>query len=189
MRWCFVANQLPFYVYPSKDRISSRSLIVGHDKEYSSLTSRPFKKDCWEEGQEHQNVKSSLLALKNFFGAVYFCNRPCCNVFSTIPSLLGASVFLRPEFSTAIHGIDDNSFQKWNGISNDAAKQYTTRFDLNTELPFKILQIHTFNTENPFKEMPNTNVIRLINETTSTTEQKYYVQVIVIQSTYIYPFS
>lgn len=102
---------------------------------------------------------------------MYFFNRLCCYVFSTLSSLLRASVFLRPEFSTAIHGIDDNSFQKWNGISNDAAKQYTIRFDLNTELSFKMLQIYTFNTGNPFTEIPNTNIFRLINETTSTTEQ------------------
>lgn len=90
--------------------------------------------------------------------AVYFFNRPCSNVFSTLPFLLGASLFLRPEFSTAIHAIDDNSFQKWNGTSIDAAKLYTTRFDLSTELSFKMLQIYTFNTENPFKDMPNTNI-------------------------------
>ena len=90
----------------------------------SSLTSGPFKRYCWEEGQEHQNVRSYLLALKNFLVAVYFFNRPCCNVFSTLPFLLGASLFFRPEFSTAIHTIDDNSFQKWNGISNDAVQSY-----------------------------------------------------------------
>lgn len=123
------------------------------------------------------------------FWPVYFFNRPCCNVFSSLPFLLGASLFLCPEFSTAIHAIDDNSFQKWNGISNDAAKLYTTRFDLSTELSFKMLQIYTFNTENPFKDMPNTNIFWLINETSRTTEQKYYVQVIAIQSTYVSPFS
>ena len=124
-----------------------------------------------------KGMRSSLLILDNSWATRNLSNKFCYYGFFTFSSILGANVFLWPEYNTAVHAIDNNSFHKVHGVSNDAMIRSNTLFNLSTELSFKSLRLYSFITEDPFNEIPNQNMFCLVNEKTDTNKQKYNIQV------------
>ena len=96
-------------------------------------------------------------------------------------SHLGSNTFLEPYFSTNSLSIDDGSFGKSYGISDNIEKFSTAYFCKTIKITIKDLQLYTYKKEEPFQKISN-DIFSAVRGYFTGIWGKYYLKVIRIDS-------